>query len=159
MSRWLFGTFRNQQLLPSTVNSNWLCRPVLSFWDRRRRSLNLPLPGKYYWACHNGIAVRFTRAYDYILPLFGTLLLVCPPEPWYRHICACICWSPLSTPPFFDIKIMSNEHCCRSPGTIVCLRVLLSSSVIRLWGTRFSSSYFWIPPVKLLPSLCLPRHR
>ena len=31
MSRWLFGTFRNQQLLPSTVNSNWLCRQVFFF--------------------------------------------------------------------------------------------------------------------------------
>ena len=71
MSRWLFGTFRNQQLLPSTVNSNWLCRPVLSFWNRRLQSLNLPLPGKYYWACHNGISVRFTRACDCMPVLFS----------------------------------------------------------------------------------------
>ena len=45
MSPWLSGTFRNQQLLPSTVNSNWLCHPVLSFWDRRCLSLNLLLSG------------------------------------------------------------------------------------------------------------------
>ena len=45
MSRWLFGTFRNQQLLPSTVNLNWLCRPVLSFWNQRLQSLSLLLPG------------------------------------------------------------------------------------------------------------------
>ena len=91
-----------------------------------------PTSGKYYWACHDGVTLRFTRACDCILALFGTLLSVCLPEPWCRHICACICWSPLSTPPFFDIKTLNNEHCCCYPGAIVCLHVLLSGSATRL---------------------------